>query len=199
MEAYKQRELKYPLNGLEPHISEEQLSVHYNKHHTGYIKNANALMEKLDAARKSGEDLDMKSVTKSLTFNMGGHILHSLFWENMVPEKDAKGKPEGKTAALIDKNFGSFDRFKDEFSKIALSIEGSGWAALAYDWQSEKLILLQIEKHNVNIVPSLYILLVLDMWEHAFYIDYKNVKEDFVENFWKIVNWDEVETRLEGM
>lgn len=196
---YKQRDLKYPMDGLEPHISREQLEVHFTKHHAGYIKNANALMEKMQEARKAGKELDMKAMTKALTFNMGGHILHSLFWENMMPEKEAKKKPSGKLAKLIKRDFGSVERFKDEFSKTALSIEGSGWAALAYDWQCDRLDILQIEKHNDCIVPSLYILLVLDMWEHAFYIDYKNEKKRFVEGWWNIVDWDEAEYRLNSM
>jgi len=180
-------------------MSEEQLSVHFNKHHAAYIKNANELMAKMDKARKTNKSLDMKSTTKSLTFNMAGHILHSLFWENMMPKDKAKHKPTGRLAKLIDRDFGSFERFKKDFSEAALSIEGSGWAALAYDWQCDKLVILQIEKHNNNIVPSLYILLVLDMWEHAFYIDYKNEKKKFVDGWWDIVCWSEVETRLKEM
>jgi Fe-Mn family superoxide dismutase len=199
MESYQQRELKYGFNGLEPVISEEQLKIHFQKHHASYIKKANALWEKLEKARENDEDLDMKSTLKSLEFNIGGHILHSLFWENMMPEKDATGEPFGEIKELIEKDFGSFERFKKEFTDAAKTLEGSGWAILTYDWQAKRLLIQQVEKHNTNLVPSLYVLLVLDMWEHAFYLDYKNEKDKFVENWWKIVCWHEVNERLKGM
>lgn len=196
---YTQRDLRYEFDGLEPYISEEQLKVHFQKHHASYINKANALWEKLEDARESGEDIDMKCTLKSLEFNLGGHILHSLFWENMMPEEDNEKEPLEKTKKLIKDNFGSVNRFKKEFSDAATSIEGSGWAILTYDWQCKRLLIQQVEKHNVNIVPSFYVLLVLDMWEHAFYLDYKNEKEKFVENSWNIVCWREVEDRLDNM
>ncbi len=195
METYKLPELPYAYNALVPYISEEQLGIHHDKHHAAYVKGANDILEKLDKARKESAEIDMKSALKSLSFNIGGHILHSLFWANMAPK--AGGEPKGKLLEEIKNNFGSFDQFKKEFTAAAMSIEGSGWAALVKEEKSGKLIIMQIEKHNQNMYPAASLILVLDMWEHAFYIDYKNEKGKFVDAFWNLVNWAEAGKRLQ--
>lgn len=190
--VYSLPKLMYEFNALEPYISEKQLRLHYEKHHKAYVDNANALIDKIEKARKSKEDLDFKSVLKSLSFNVGGHVLHSLFWDNMNP------KPSKASNALlhaIDDEFGSFERFKSEFAQVAISVEGSGWAALAFDRSSCRLMLVQIEKHNVNLPPGFKLLLVLDVWEHAYYLDYENLRAKFVDAFWNVVNWGEVSRR----
>ena len=193
---YTLPELPYAYNALEPFISETQLKLHHDKHHAAYVNGANAIFERLDNARQAGTDVDMKSVTKELSFNVGGHILHSLFWANLVPVKTYK-EPEGTLADSIKNEYGSFERFKKEFSQAATTTEGSGWGALALCGQTHRPTIMQIEKHNVNVVPQEKILMVLDVWEHAYYLDYKNERAKFVEAFWKIVNWDEVNKRLE--
>jgi Fe-Mn family superoxide dismutase len=192
---YAMPRLPYGYNELEPHISAEQLRIHYEKHHQAYVNGANAILEKLDKARKEGSDLDVKSTLKSLSWNLGGHVLHSLFWENLKPK--GGGIPSGMLAEAIRKEFGSFERFKKEFTEAAVSVEGSGWAALAYEMQTERLFMMQIEKHNMNLFATFPILMVLDVFEHAYYIDYKNDRARFVENFWSIVNWDAVNRRFE--
>lgn len=186
-------ELDYDYNALEPHISEEQLKIHHQKHHAGYVTKSNAQLEALQKARENNEDINMKAALKNLSFNVAGNRLHSLFWKNLTPKET---KPEGELLEAINKNFGSLDRFKKEFSDAANSVEGSGWAALAYCFKTKKMLLMQIEKHNQNMFPHYDLLLVLDVWEHAFYLDYKNEKAKFVESFWKIVNWDEVYRRF---
>lgn len=139
----------------------------------------------------------MKTFLKSLSFNVAGHILHSLFWENLAPQRQGGGgEPSGKLLDVLQKEFTSIERFKKEFSQTALMVEGSGWVALAWDKLSTRPLILQIEKHNVNLVPSLPLLLVLDVWEHAYYLDYKNDRAKFVEAFWQIVDWGRVERRL---
>lgn len=188
--------LPYGYDALAPHISEEQLRIHHDKHHAGYVKGANAILEKLDAARSKSTELDMKSTLKALSFNVGGHTLHSLFWRNMSP--DGGGEPTGELAEMLESEFGSFERFKKEFAQAAASVEGSGWGALAYDSMTGRLMLLHIEKHHVHLHPNQSILLVLDVWEHAYYLDYKNDRGGFVDAFWSIVDWDEVAKRLEG-
>jgi len=180
-------------------MSEEQLTIHHDKHHQGYVNNSNTILEKLDKTRKEGIDLDMKSILKTLSFNVGGHVLHSLFWPNLAPTAKGGGKPGGVLSDTIDKEFGSFERFKKEFSQAAVSVEGSGWAALSFCKQTNRPIIMQIEKHNVNIYPMFKILMVLDVWEHAYYLDYKNERAKFVDAFWNIVNWDEVNRRLEEL
>jgi superoxide dismutase, Fe-Mn family len=145
----------------------------------------------LDKAREENTEIDIKSTLKELSFHIGGHLLHSTFWENIAPPgKGGGGVPGGAIADVLMKEFGSFERFKKEFSQAASSVEGSGWAALAVQPCIDRPLIMQIEKHNVNVYPSFRFLMVLDVWEHAYYIDYKNDRAKFVEGFWNIVNWD---------
>ncbi len=189
--------LEYDYKDLAPYMSEEQLKIHHNKHHQAYVNGANTILQKLDNARKEGTDLDIKSTLKELSFNIGGHLLHSLFWGNLAPPSKGGGKPFGALADALQKEFGSFERFKKEFTTAAISVEGSGWAALTFCKQTNRPIIMQIEKHNMNVYPMFRILMVLDVFEHAYYIDYKNERAKFVEAFWNIVNWDSVNKRLE--
>jgi len=189
--------LPYAYKDLVPFLSEDQLKIHYDKHHVAYVTEVNSILEKLDTARKDGSKLDMKSTLKSLSFNLGGHVLHSLFWKNMTLINKAKKEPVGHLLEMMNKEFGSFDRFREEFSLAASSVEGSGWAALAYCTQTGRLLPMQIEKHNINLYPTFRILMVLDMFEHAYYIDYKNEKKKYIESFWNVVNWEEISHRLE--
>ncbi|MCX6712000.1 MAG: superoxide dismutase [Candidatus Woesearchaeota archaeon] len=190
--------LNYSYKDLQPYISEEQLKIHHQKHHQAYVNSANTIFEKLQKARKDNIDLDIKSTLKELSFQIGGHLLHSLFWNNLA----SAGTTNESNKLLIDyieNEFGSFERFKKEFTQAALSVEGSGWAALTFDKQTNKLIIMQIEKHNINIYPTFQILMILDVFEHAYYIDYKNERAKFIEAFWNIVNWDEVNKRFEEL
>jgi len=196
---YMLPKLPYGYKDLEPHISEEQLKIHHEKHHQGYVDGANSILQRLDKAREEGTALDVKSTLKALSFNVGGHVLHSLFWPNLAPASKAGGKPGGVLGDAIEKEFGSFERFKMEFSEAAASVEGSGWAALSFCRQTNRPIIMQIEKHNTNVYPMFRILMVLDVWEHAYYVDYRNQRAKFVDAFWNIVNWEEVNRRLEEL
>ncbi len=187
--------LPYDYKALEPYISEEQLRIHHDKHHQAYVKNANALFEKMQQLRKDNSEMDVKAVARELSFNIGGHVLHSLFWENMQAPKK-QGIAKGALADLLVNEFSSLERFKSEFTKAALTTEGSGWAVLSFCSKLKKPIIMQVEKHNIFVNPSFSILLVLDVWEHAYYLDYKNDKAKFVEAFWELVNWETVEKRL---
>ncbi|MGC8896524.1 MAG: superoxide dismutase [Candidatus Bathyarchaeia archaeon] len=190
-------QLPYEYKDLVPYMSEEQLKIHHSKHHQAYVNGANAILQRLDKARKENAEIDIKSTLKELSFNIGGHLLHSLFWGNLAPPNKGGGKPSGVLGEALDKEFGSFERFKKEFSQAAVSVEGSGWAALTLCKQTGRPIIMQIEKHNANVYPMFRILMVLDVFEHAYYIDYKNDRAKFVEAFWNIVNWEEVNKRLE--
>ncbi len=190
-------QLPYGYGDLQPYVSEEQLRIHHSKHHQAYVNGANAILQRLDKARRENLDLDVKAALKELSWNVAGHLLHSLFWGNLAPPKSGGGEPGGKLADKIVEDFGSFERFKKEFSQAAVSVEGSGWAALTVCKQTGRLMLMQVEKHNVNVYPAFPILMVLDVFEHAYYIDYKNDRGKFVEAFWNIVNWDAVGKRLE--
>jgi superoxide dismutase, Fe-Mn family len=188
--------LPYDYNALAPHISEQQLKLHHDKHHQAYVNGANTAFEKLDKARSENAEIDTKAMLKELSFNVGGHLLHTTFWENMAPAGKGGGKPSGAAADMIDTGFGSFERFKKEFTMAATSVEGAGWAALAIHPCIGRPLIMQIEKHNVNVYPTFNILMVLDVWEHAYYLDYKNERPKFVEAFWNIVNWDKVNKNL---
>jgi Fe-Mn family superoxide dismutase len=191
--------LPYDYKALAPHISEQQLMLHHDKHHLAYVNGANASFDKLDKARKENTELDMKATLKELSFHIGGHLLHSIFWENLSPAGKGGGKPGGAIADEIDKEFGSFERFKMEFTKAAASVEGSGWAALAVQECVPRPVIMQIEKHNVNVYPSFQVLMVLDVWEHAYYLDYKNDRAKFVEAYWNLVNWDYINKVLKAV
>jgi Fe-Mn family superoxide dismutase len=189
--------LPYDYADLQPYMSKEQLTIHHDKHHQAYVNGANAILQRLDKARKEGTDLDVKSTLKELSFNIGGNLLHSLFWNNLAPPKKAGGKPTGALGEAIDKEFGNFDRFKKEFSQAASSVEGSGWAALTICKQTKRPMIMQIEKHNTNVYPGFHILMVLDVFEHAYYVDYKNDRAKYIEAFWSIVNWSKANERFE--
>jgi superoxide dismutase, Fe-Mn family len=196
--------LPYDYNALAPYISEEQLKLHHDKHHQAYVNGANKLFASIDEAMKSDTALDywvsfgyVKALAKELAFNIGGHMLHTTFWENMAPAgKGGGGQPGGAIADVINKEFGSFTAFKKMFTATATSTEGSGWAALAMHPCIGRPIIVQIEKHNVNVIPDFQILMALDVWEHAYYVDYKNDRAKFVEAFWNLVNWDKVNKNL---
>jgi Fe-Mn family superoxide dismutase len=196
-QLYVLPKLPYDYGDLQPYMSKEQLTIHHGKHHQAYVNGANAILQKFDKSRKESTDLDVKAILKELSFNIGGNLLHSLFWNNLAPPKKAGGKPDGVLEEAIDKEFGSFDRFKKEFSQAASSVEGSGWAALTICKQTKRPLIMQVEKHNTNVYPGFHILMVLDVFEHAYYIDYKNDRAKYVEAFWNIVNWSKVKERLE--
>ena len=186
--------LPYAYDALEPHISAEIMELHHSKHHQNYVNGANAALEKLEAARKDGSIAAVvTALSKDLAFNLGGHTNHSLFWENLGP--NGGGKPTGALAAAIDADFGSFEEFQKHFAAAALGLQGSGWAVLAYDKIGERLVIEQMTDQQGNLSIDLVPLLLLDMWEHAFYLQYKNVKADYVAAVWNVFNWDEVATR----
>ncbi len=192
--TYSLPALDYDYKYLEPYMSEEQLTIHHQKHHQAYVTGANALLEKLDKAHADGSDIDVKAVCKELSWQIGGHMLHSLFWYNLKMEEPP---PSGDLAAKLNTDFGSLDQFKKEFTKAAVGVEGSGWAALALCPLTDRLLIMQIEKHNMNVFPGYPILLVLDVFEHAYYIDYKNDRAKYVDAFWNICCWESAAIRMQ--
>ncbi len=192
-ELYKLPPLKFGYVDLEPYISEEQLRIHHDKHHQGYVNNTNSILQMMEKARKEGTDFDYKSAAKNLSFNLGGHVLHDFFWWELTPAEKASKEPVGELAEAIKEDFGSFERFKKEFAQVAGTVEGSGWAALTFCGDTKRLGIMQIEKHNVNLIPHFPILLVVDVWEHAYYLDYKNERGKFIDAFWNILDWEELD------
>ena len=194
MAAYTLPDLSYDYGALDPHISGRIMELHHSKHHAAYVGGANTALEKLAEARDTGAYDTVNLLEKNLAFNLGGHVNHSVFWENLSP--DGGGEPTGDVGAAIDEFFGSFDAFQKHFGANALGIQGSGWSILAWDSIGTKLIIVQLYDQQGNLPIGVTPILMLDMWEHAFYLDYVNVKADYVKAFWNIVNWTDVAARL---
>jgi len=195
MTVYTLPDLPYDYAALEPHISGKIMELHHDKHHAAYVAGANAALDKLAELREADAVAPVVNLhEKNLAFHLGGHTNHSVFWNNLSPE--GGDKPEGELAAAIDDFFGSFDAFRAHFSANANGIQGSGWSILAWDSIGQRLIIVQLYDQQGNISIGLTPLLMLDMWEHAFYLDYQNVKGDYVNAFWNIVNWADVADRF---
>ena len=196
MADYTLPDLGYDYGALDPHIAGAIMELHHSKHHAAYVAGANTALEQLADARETGNFGPVAGVERALAFNLGGHINHSIFWTNMSP--DGGDKPVGELAAAIDDNFGSFDKFAAHFTANAMSIFGSGWSILAWDTLGKKLVIVQLYDQQGNVPVTLVPLLMLDMWEHAFYLQYKNVKADYVKAWWNVIDWANVGARFDA-
>ncbi|ACP35920.1 Superoxide dismutase [Sulfolobus islandicus Y.G.57.14] len=197
---YELPPLPYKVDALEPYISKDIIDVHYNGHHKGYVNGANSLLERLEKVVKGdlqAGQYDIQGIVRGLTFNINGHKLHALYWENMAPNGKGGGKPGGALADLINKQYGSFDRFKQVFTETANSLPGTGWAVLYYDTESSNLQIMTFENHFMNHIAEIPIILILDEFEHAYYLQYKNKRADYVNAWWNVVNWDAAEKKLQ--
>lgn len=194
--TYTLPDLTYDYGALSPSISGEIMELHHSKHHAAYVAGANQALEQMAEARDSGNFANLPKLEKDLAFHLGGHTNHSIFWKNMGP--NAQDLPSGELAAAIQEFFGDYDKFVAQFNAAALSIQGSGWALLSWDAVGSRLNINQLYDQQGNVSVLTTPLLMIDMWEHAFYLDYKNVKGDYVKAFWKIVNWADVEMRFDA-
>ena len=194
MAEYTLPDLGYDYAALEPSISGRIMELHHDKHHQTYVNGANQALEQLAEARDKNDFGTINQLQKNLAFNLAGHVNHTIFWENLSPE--GGDKPEGELAQAVEEFFGSFDGLRAQFTAAALGIQGSGWAILAWDSLGEKLIIEQLYDHQGNLAAATVPLLLLDMWEHAFYLDYQNVKADYVKAFWNIADWADVAERF---
>ncbi|HEY9424999.1 MAG TPA: superoxide dismutase [Microterricola sp.] len=195
MSLYTLPELGYDYAALEPAISGRIMELHHSKHHQAYVTGANTALAQLAEARDAGELGNVNKLQKDLAFNLGGHVNHSIFWTNMSPT--GGDRPEGELAAAIDDAFGSFEKFQAHFTATALGVQGSGWAILAWDILGAQPIIVQLYDQQGNLPAGLIPLLMLDVWEHAYYLDYQNVRASYVSAFWGIVDWQNVAARLE--
>ncbi|MFT4246333.1 MAG: superoxide dismutase [Micrococcaceae bacterium] len=196
MADYTLPDLTYDYGALEPSISGKIMELHHDKHHQAYVTGANTALEQLAEAREKEDLANVNKLQKDLAFNLAGHVNHTVFWRNMSPE--GGDKPTGELGSAIDDQFGSFDAFRAHFTASALGIQGSGWSILAWDSLGKKLIIEQLYDHQGNLATGTIPLLMLDMWEHAFYLDYQNVKADYVKAFWNIVDWADIQERFEA-
>ncbi|MFA5929733.1 MAG: superoxide dismutase [Candidatus Micrarchaeia archaeon] len=195
-DEYKLPDLPYAYNALEPYIDEATMKLHHDKHHAAYVNGLNAALSKLSDARAKGDFASVQALSKAVAFHGSGHTMHSLFWEIMCPHDKSKEPTSGALFDALVRDFSSLDAFKKHFSEAAKTVEGSGWAVLAYEPLGKRLIVLQAENHQKLTVQGSVPLLVLDVWEHAYYILYNNRRADYVDAWWNVVNWQEVEKKF---
>ncbi len=187
-------ELGYDQGALEPHLSGAILELHHGKHHAAYVAGANATLEKLEAARAGADYGSIVGLEKTLAFNLSGHVLHSTYWTNLSP--DGGGRPEGELAAAIDEFFGSFEQLQRHLSEATTTVQGSGWGVLAWEPLAGRLNVEQVYQHQEGSGQGSIPLLVIDAWEHAYYLQYKNVRADYVSAVWNVVSWNDVASRF---
>ncbi len=197
MKTYVLPELTYDYSALEPHYSAQMLELHHSQHHAAYVAGANATLGKLAAARASSHFETINQLQKSLAFHVSGHVLHSLLWRNLSP--NGGGQPDGELHFAINECFGSFEAMRSQMIEAATNVQGSGWGALAWEAVGQRLVVEQIYDHQGNIGNGTIPLLVLDMWEHAYYLQYQNVKASWVSAFWKLVDWEDVGRRFHSV
>ncbi|MEM8495222.1 MAG: superoxide dismutase [Planctomycetota bacterium] len=190
-------ELPYAYDALEPAIDATTMEIHHSKHHQGYVNNLNSALAKLANARDAGDYAAVRALSRSVSFNGGGHTLHTLFWGNMAPEGE-RGQPSGDFAACIMRCFGGMEKLKAHFIAAASGVEGSGWGMLGVDLVSKQLLIIQGENQQKLTTWGFVPILVCDVWEHAYYLKYQNKRKDYVNAFWEIINWVEVAKRYDA-
>jgi Fe-Mn family superoxide dismutase len=192
--VYTLPDLPYDYAALEPAMSGQIMELHHDKHHAAYVKGANDTVEQLAQARDDGQLGGLMGLEKTLAFHLSGHVLHTIFWTNLSP--DGGDKPVGELAELIERDFGSFDAFRNQLTAATATTQGSGWGVLAWEPLGQRLIVSQVYDHQGNVGIGSVPLLVFDSWEHAYYLQYKNVKPDYIAKLWDLINWDDVSARL---
>jgi len=196
MAVYVLPDLPYDYAALEPHYSGEIVELHHDRHHAAYVAGANTTLDRLAESRDKNDFGAIVGLEKALAFNVSGHVLHSIFWTNL--SADGGDRPDGALGNAIDEHFGSFDAFKAQLTQATTTVQGSGWGVLAWEPLGKRLVVEQVYDHQGNVGNGSVPLLVFDAWEHAFYLQYKNVKADFVSALWDLVSWPDVSRRLEA-
>jgi Fe-Mn family superoxide dismutase len=193
MTKYELPPLPYDYAALEPHISARIMELHHDKHHKTYVDGANKALEQLEEARKGGDFTRIAAIEKALAFNVSGHVLHSLFWNNLTPK--GGDQPTGELADAIKRDFGSFESFKKQMTQAAATNMGSGWSALVWDTVSQRLLTAQIHDHQSETLVGSVPIMVIDAWEHAWYLQYLNEKAKYFEAIWNVFNWEDIARR----
>jgi len=190
-------DLPYDYGALEPNISAETMEIHHSKHHNTYVTNLNATLEKLDSAVSAGDVSSMISLQGAMKFNGGGHLNHTLFWENLCPKSSSNFPSSGVLKDAIDTRFGSVDNMKKEITAMSVGVQGSGWGWLGYNAKTGRVEAATCANQDpLQPTTGLVPLLGIDVWEHAYYVDYRNVRPNYVNAIWDIINWDKVQERL---
>ena len=197
---YQLPQLPYGYADLEPYIDPETVKLHHDVHHAGYVHGANAAIAELERIRRvGGDEIDnVRAVTDKLTFDLSGHLLHSAYWTNMTPDGGGDPPADTEIARLIQRDFGSLAAFYGQFQASAQQVQGSGWGILAFEPCAQRLIVLQAEKHQNTAVWGAIPLLVVDVWEHAYYLRYQNKRSSYIKAFMNLVNWHDVDERLQA-
>ena len=190
--------LPYDYSDLEPHIDAPTMKLHHDVHHAGYVRNANAAVAELETIRRvGGEQIrQVRAANDKLSFNLSGHLLHAIFWTNMTREGGGDPDPDSEIARMITRDFGSLDAFRGNFLAAAQQVQGSGWGILAFEPTAQRLLVVQAEKHQNTAVWGAVPLLVVDVWEHAYYLNYQNKRSSYIKAFMNVVNWSDVDQRL---
>jgi Fe-Mn family superoxide dismutase len=197
-EQYELPPLPYDFGALEPVISAEIMNLHYTKHHQTYVTNLNKALEQYAEAESKRDLGSMIALESAIKFNGGGNINHSIFWTNLAPKDKGGGHPpEGELLNAINKEFGSLQNFIDKFSAKTIAIQGSGWGWLGYDKANSRLTITTCANQDPLSTQGYVPLLGIDVWEHAYYLQYKNVRPDYVKNIWNIINWKNVAERFQ--
>ncbi|GAG05265.1 unnamed protein product [marine sediment metagenome] len=190
---YTLPDLPYAVDGLEPHLSSEILTIHHDKHHAGYVRGLNAALNELQSARERGDFGAIQSLSRAVAFHGSGHVLHTLYFSNLHPKP---AKPSGALLRAIEAQFGGLEAMVGQLTAATNKVAGSGWGMLAYEPLGERLLVLQIEKHENQMLCGAVPLLVIDVWEHAYYLKYQNKRADYVKAIMNVIHWDEVARRL---
>jgi Fe-Mn family superoxide dismutase len=196
MTSYTLPALEYDYGALEPRISGRIMELHHGKHHAAYVKNANEAVVRLEEARSTGDYARLALLERTLAFNLSGHILHSIFWKNLSPK--GGDKPDGDLGGGIQRDFGSFDSFRQQMTAAATSLMGSGWAGLTWEPLGGRLMITQIYDHQSNLSQGAVPLMVIDVWEHAYYLQYENQKAKYFDAIWHLWNWKDIARRYES-
>jgi Fe-Mn family superoxide dismutase len=196
MPKYTLPELPFDYRALEPHISRRVMELHHGKHHAAYVKKANATLEQLDEARRKEAYELIPYLERALAFNLSGHLLHSIFWQCLTPK--GLERPEGELFRQVERDFGSFEGFKRQMNEVAGSILGSGWSALVWEPLGQRLLVTQIYDHQSNLAQAGIPLMVIDAWEHAYYLQYENRKPEFFNALWNVWNWADIAARFDA-
>ncbi len=195
MTKYVLPDLSYDYSALEPHLSAKVMELHHDSHHRKYVEGANQALEQLHEARRKDDFLKIGTLERMLAFNVSGHLLHSVLWQNLSP--NGGDQPMGELAEAIDRDFGGFDPFKKQLVHAASSILGSGWAALVWDPMARQLTTLQIHDHQSETIQGALPLMVIDAWEHAYYLQYQADKPRYLGSLWNLWDWDDIARRYE--
>lgn len=196
MEEYKLPDLPYPYNALEPYIDEQTVRLHHDRHHLAYVNGLNTALKRLEEARSKGDYSAIKAILRDAAFHGSGHVLHTLYWEGICAHAQSKEPTSGAFLDQVKKDFGSLENLKKELGEATKAVEGSGWGVLTWEPMGKRLLVLTAENHQKLTIWGVKPLFVIDAWEHAYYLKYQNRRPEYVDSFWNVVNWAEIEKKF---